>query len=459
MPYNRERGSKSGHMDLVKNPDVESFLANCNYMLEPNDADGQEIARAFIPTPPSDKLPLKVVASDASPYSEPLTDKFPSTQIGYVKISLVLVDLKEFNALTEPGSRYVDPFKAAKIHRNANGIAFTLPGSNIRYKGAKNVKDGFRRAVYDQYRGEHTNFKQGGAYTLADALLYMFGGQVTIGEGTEKCPSCGIHPLLPFVFSSIDYVLTCVSCGEEVYVTDKLRLHEQLSDFGDNTSAMTRFMNVTEHLLVASYVRLLLDINPVGLSKVGFIIDGPLAIFGQPAKIHAPLMAFYNRMTTELERRGLTPPVIIGLQKEGQVMEHARAINQFLTPNSYRPVDDEYRAKFIRGNEMLNANFGHETYYGQDFIYKTESGRIFTVGIPYPFPNKNNPAEFSKKKVDPKNYGDTIARAFSLIRYFEFDLYENAVVPIALAHRHASISLVPGGKVLDLVSRAALENH
>lgn len=455
MPYNRERGSKSGHMDLVKNPDVESFLQNCDYMREPSEADGQEIAKAFIPAPQSDKLPLKVVASDASPYSEPLTDKFPSTQLGYVKVSLVLVDLKEFDALTQPGTRYVDPFKAAKLHRNANGIAFTLPGSNIRYKGAKTVKDGFRKAVYEQYKDGRTNFKADDAYSLADTLLNISGGAIDV----DKCPSCGEAPANSFKFNSVNSVLTCPDCGEEVFLTDKLRLHEQLSDFGDNGSAMTRFMNVTEHLLIASCIRTLLDVDPVGLSNMGFIVDGPLAIFGQPAKIHAPLMAFYHRVSTELSRRGLTPPIIIGLQKDGQVMEHARAINRFVKPGSYRPVDDVYRAEFIRGNEMLNANFGHETYYGQDFILKTESGRIFTVGVPYPFPNKLNPAEFAKKKIDPTNYGEMLARAFSLIRYFEFDLYENAVVPIALAHRHASISLVPGGKVLDLVTRAGLGIH
>lgn len=455
MPYNRERGSKSGHMDLVKNPDVESFLQNCDYMREPSEADGKEIAKAFIPAPQSDKLPLKVVASDASPYSEPLTDKFPSTQLGYVKVSLVLVDLKEFDALTQPGTRYVDPFKAARLHRNANGIAFTLPGSNIRYKGAKTVKDGFRKAVYEQYKDGRTNFKTGGEYSLADTLLNISGGMIVL----DKCPSCGEASASSFHFNSVNSVLTCPVCSEEVFLTDKLRLHEQLSDFGDNGSAMTRFMNVTEHLLIASCIRTLLDVDPVGLSNMGFIVDGPLAIFGQPAKIHAPLMAFYHRVGAELSRRGLTPPVIIGLQKDGQVMEHARAINRFVNPGSYRPVDDVYRAEFIRGNEMLNANFGHETYYGQDFILKTESGRIFTVGVPYPFPNKLNPAEFTKKKVDPANYGETLARAFSLIRYFEFDLYENAVVPIALAHRHASISLVPGGKVLDLVTRAGLGVH
>jgi hypothetical protein len=452
MPYSREKTSKSGHMDLVRNPDVENFLSNCKYILEPSEADSLEIAKAFLPAPKSSNLPLKVVASDASPYSEPITDKFPSTQIGYVKISLVLVDLKEFEALVEPGSRYVDPFKAAKIHRNANGIAFTLPGSNVRYKGAKNVKDGFRKAVYDQYIDSRTNFKAGSAFTLADTLLSINEDKIQI----DKCPSCNQPQLFPFTFTSIQDVSVCHDCNEQVYLTDSLRLHEQLSDFGDNTSAMTRFMNVTEHLLIASFIRTLLEIDPVGLSRMGFIIDGPLAIFGQPAKIHSPLMAFYHRMKLDLEKRGLPAPVIIGLQKDGQVMEHARAINRYLPSGTFRPVDDKYRAEYIKGNEIQNANFGNETYYGQDFIFKTESGRIFTVGIPYPFSNKSNPAEFSKKKVEPIFYGEILGKSFSLIRYFEFDLYENAVVPIALAHRHASISLVPGGKVLDLVTKTGL---
>lgn len=60
--------------------------------------------------------------------------------------------------------------------------------------------------------------------------------------------------------------------------------------------------------------------------------------------------------------------------------------------------------------------------------------------------------------------GSSIADVFGsdCIRYraidtpgFE-DLYENAVIPVALAHRHASISLAPGGKVLDLVTRHGL---
>ena len=132
-------------------------------------------------------------------------------------------------------------------------------------------------------------------------------------------------------------------------------------------------------------------------------------------------------------------------------MEHARSLTPFLNDlfskkTVFRVVDDAYRGKYIC--DVQNINFGHETYYGQDFILKTESGRIFTIGIPYPFPDKQPRSDFAERKSNPANYGDLLSRSFDLVRYFEFDLYENAVVPVALAHRHASISLVPGGKVL-----------
>jgi hypothetical protein len=93
---------------------------------------------------------------------------------------------------------------------------------------------------------------------------------------------------------------------------------------------------------------------------------------------------------------------------------------------------------------------------GQDFIFKTEKGNVFTVGLPYPAAQKSGSADFAQLKVDLQRYGEQIGRAFDVVRHFELDLYENAVIPVALAHRHASISLTPGGRVLDLVTRNGL---
>lgn len=452
MPYKNQQAGKGGHSDIVRNPDVSVFLENCEYIREPSDKEGLEVAGSFLPAPGgTHPLPSKVAASDASIYNEPINGKFPSTQVGYVKVSIVLVDLKDFAALSAPGSRYVDPFKVAAMHRNADGVSFTLPGSNIRYAGEKTVRDGFRRAVFDQLRDGRTNFDPHGNYRVIDTLLLL-----SQHHAMQKCPVCSDKFSTPVAFTPKDLTCPCPACGTTLYATDVLSLHDEISDFGNNATVITRFMNVVEHLMMATLVRMLADKLPQTLSVMGFIIDGPLALFGRPAWVHKPLMALYFDIEQALAKKGLPPPIILGLQKDGQVMEHARAVQRFLTPNTYRPVDDEYREKWITGSPSDAATHGSETYYGQDFIFKTEHGGVFCVGLPYPMREKGNEVVFSVEKTKVAGYGDRIGRVFDVVREFEFDLYENSVIPIALAHRHASISLVPGGKVLDLVTRVGL---
>jgi len=143
MPYTRERASKGGHSDIVKNPDVSAFLDDCDYMRQPDENEAKSIAASYLSAPASDVLPKMVVASDASPYSEPINGKFPSTQVGYIKSSMVLIDVQKFNALIQPGARFVDPLLVAEMHRNADAFSFALPGSNIRYKGAGRYKTAF----------------------------------------------------------------------------------------------------------------------------------------------------------------------------------------------------------------------------------------------------------------------------------------------------------------------------
>ena len=140
-------------------------------------------------------------------------------------------------------------------------------------------------------------------------------------------------------------------------------------------------------------------------------------------------------------------------------MDHALLLERFLQDGVIRIIDDDYRNEFITGSDTPTANFGNETYYGQDFLFKTERGRIFNFALPYPFADKSHGGggtAFASAKVEIGRYGDLIERACDLIRHFEMDLYDNAIVPVALAHRHASISLVPGGKVLNLLVRSGL---
>jgi hypothetical protein len=450
MPYDGQQAGKRGHSDILRNPDIEAFLSACNYLKTPGEDVGHAIAAAYRLAPKSDVLAELVVASDASAYSQPINKHFPSTQMGYVKVSLMAFDMSDFNGLQAPGSPFVEPYKLAELHNKGRSVSFVLPGSNVRYKNLR-VQDGFRLAVYEQLSDERTKIRSDGC-SIKDMLYYLEGGQIEI----EKCPCCGEAG--SFVFKDNQDVSPCpkLECGAQVYVTDSLRIHEQISDHGDNTSAMTRFMNAAEHLQLATLVKAMADNNIDALSHTAVMLDGPLALFGQPAKYHASIQRFYHSVFEKCLTRGTRPPLIMGLQKEGMVMEHARSLAPYLKNGTYCPISDQYRAEFINGIAPLTDNFGHETYYGQDFIYKTESGRIFDVCLAYPFADKQDRKAFATKKSDVSNYDSWLGRTFALIRHLEFDLYADAVVPVALAHRHASISLKPGGTMLDVLTKKHL---
>lgn len=457
MPYDRQTAGKGGHSDFVRNPDVQAFLAECDYMRAPSDDEANAMAATFSKAPGGipPKLPDYVVASDASKSDTPIDDKLPSTQIGFIKVSHVLIEMAKYADLIDPKTRFVDPFKAADLHRNASPVTYTLPGSNIRFQHAKTVKDGFRRAVFKQLSADKAS-GSASRLILTDTLLALNGGAITL----DKCPSCG--EVGHFSFDNNTLQRNCLTCNEPIFLTDWLRLHEDISDFGNNTSAMTRMMNAVEHLLLAGLIHQVFKANPRALSKMAFVMDGPLAIFGQPAKLHSRIMAMLRTINLRLSELKLEPLLVVGLQKTGEVMDHANMLNKFLPNGVIRLLDDDYRNRYIKGSDSLASNFGNETYYGQDFLFKTERGRVFNFAVPYPFAGKGRAAEqkaFATAKADVSNYGSLIERACDLIRHFELDLYDSAIVPVALAHRHASISIVPGGKVLDIIAKTGLSSN
>jgi hypothetical protein len=456
MPYVRETSGKGGHADFIRNPDVQNLLANCDYLREPSDDEAKELASRFIRAPMGNppKLPRYVVASDASKSDAPINDKLPSTQIGFLKVSHVLVDMQKYADLIDPTNRFVDPFKVAEMHRAASPVTFTMPGSNIRYRGINSVRDGFRRALFDQLSADRSETQNG--QTLARTLVTLNGNTLVL----PACPRCGAQP--GPTFDRIKLLQHCGACGAEVYATDFLRLHGGISDFGDNSSAMTRMMNAMEHLMLAGFILQVFETQPQLLSDIAFILDGPLAIFGEPAKLSQRLQALIFRVNERLTQLGLQPMLVLGLQKTGGVMNHALLLERFLPDGVLRIIDDDYRNQYITGGDSPAANFGNETYYGQDFLFKTERGRIFNFSITYPLQDNTfggSGKAFAVAKVELARYGALVERACDLIRHFEMDLYDNALVPVALAHRHASISLVPGGKVLDLLMRSGLASQ
>ncbi len=465
MPYQGETASKASHQDLLKNPDVRAFLGACDYLRVPSPKEAQVMCAGFVAPPPTDgvALPRHVIAVDGSLYETSIDDQLPSTKVGYVKIGCVLIDLAQYSALRVEGGRYVDPFRVARLRDNNSPLTFPLPSANIRWKGKDSVRDGFRAAVDELLYSEMTRFdKADPATSLRTTLFHLAAlrpGPLGTGDPTRlrihKCPACDKGPV---EVCDVPGPQTCPHCAGEVYPSDCLRVWEEVGDYRSNAEALGRFMLLVEHMAPMHYLRHLAATSLPVVSGLAFFVDGPLAVFGNGAWLHGSIMRYLARIDDQLAEIGHPPVAMIGLQKTGQVADYCHLIDRYLPPNRLFAIDDDYRYRYILGGRDVAGNgFGFETYYGQDFVFKTPSGRTFVMALPYPFADKDKgPTGFRVVKTELGRYTN-LPRALALIKHFESDLYENAVVPIALAHRYTAISLEPGGKALELLTRKLLQ--
>lgn len=464
MPYQGELANKASHFDIVKNPDVSKFLEECDYLKEPSEEEVNTVVGTFLKVPSFDNvtLPSNIIAIDGSRHESNIHERFPNTRVGYIKVSSVLIKMDEFDAIKI--GRFVDPFRVAALRDNSSAMTVAVPSSNIRWNNQNSVSESFRAKVDEFFYGESTRFAADDPKTSLRTTLFQMASRRPKPMGTEsadtlkvdKCPSCQNGPL---TLEDRSDQQKCSHCGACVYPTDSLRLWEEVSDYQSNLTAITRLMVVIEHLLPIHYIRHLAVNALSSLSQTAFFFDGPLAVFGTSAWLHGSIMRFIFETNNRLRKKGRAGFVVIGLQKTGQVVDYFNSIDRYIPKNRLLALGDEYRYKYIfSGREPAGNGFGFETYYGQDFIYKTEDGRTFVFSLPYPFSSKSIAGfDFIQEKTNFFHYLD-LPRALALINHFQTDLYENAVIPIALANKYTAISLVPGGRVLDILTRRGIEN-
>lgn len=390
---------------------------------------------------------------------------------------MVALDMNAYRKLGA-GSIYVDPLAVNRLLQS-DALSMALPGSNMKRVDFVNAAEGYRFYVQRYYDGERTTIGES-KETLLDTLICLlrYNGDV-VTQGDEECvrvdgcpnsecssnqaDSSGKKPApITFYVPLGDRTTRCPECDGMVLVVDAIRIGEAFVESGSNAETYGRTMLASEHLLVAHWIRHYRENHLQLLSQLGFVLDGPLSISGESAKLHTPMLMLIHDANRDLAREGMDAVLVMGLTKTGMTVDHFANLHWPLPEQDKAEelrdfafaITDEYRYKYITPRpRATNRAFGSETYYGQDIFVRTGRGHEFVISLPYPTRTKND-ATFSQL-FEVAQYS-TAGRAFELIRTLESDLYTNALVPVILAHEYASISLVPGGKVLDLATARAM---
>ena len=449
MPYQNELADKTSHIDIIQNPDVSEFLSKCR-KVEYNEDAISSVGNMFSrPTDNGFNKPDNIISIDGSFYESSIKKQFPSKKVGFIKVGVVLLKYKSLTSI-QGTTNFVDPFEVAKFRENNDAYTFVLPSTNIVYDDCDNVQESFRKALdeqFDRLRSDKNN-----SNTSLKATLLQMASYLKDGIKLSKCPCCGKESDDIYIDGNDP---KCPHCGKRLFLTDILRVWEQVEDMFSNQSALSRTMNVIERLLAIHYIRTIVesmkDSFSNTLENLCFFIDGPLAVFGEPAKFHACFMKYLDELNQTMRKNNKSDILMVGIQKSGAINDFLMLIKEHIQCGEVYCLSDDFRNKFINLNKKpANNTFGAETYFGQDFLYKNKKGNVFVFNVPYPFGEKVG--DFKNAKSNIKNYKN-LKIYTDLLDDFDCDMYENALVPTVLAHKYTAISLAPGSKVLDLLSK------
>lgn len=450
MPQKRgetfETARKLGHVPIIENELVQEELQDFETReTNPEEAPIKDYSVSVDELPDIGKDPDYLLSIDGSPREVPTNDDYPSNRIGFIQIAAVLTNLQLMDA--QQTERFVDPAQVQEIDKSSLQD-IVLPSSNYTVEGCQTTLDSWRKTVFQIFQNREIEDKN----LLEIFLDVIESNERYVGERTidvYRCPNpeCPTTGTKPHIHVDAYEGGKCDDCGINVYPTDSLRTHERVNQNQSNQTAITAVMNVLEHLTMCAYLLYLHRTSPERLSRVGFVMDGPLAIFDTPAWFHEPILETIDEVYTEQREMGYSPPILVGIEKSGSFRDHADNIEEEMKTHTVLGMDNEYIYNYVMTG-TTDLEYGSKTYYGQKFIYKSESERTFVLTLPQ-LPDG--------PKHDPQSY-PLMRSTLESLSQVETALYDDATIPITLAHQHASIPLKTGSRVLELFSKEALND-
>lgn len=455
MPYFNERANKFSHERIINNKKLSEKLNRYKivYDITENNEGMESIKSSFVERDGTNVRNVEYILSVDSSYMEiPVNEEIPTAKIGIINFSSSIINLKIKTSVYDSG--FINPQKFNEIY-NSSLLTFICPTYNVTLRADTEVSvlDCIRKEIYDFY---YIN-KPFSDIKIIDTLFNVMSSNMESFELTCTQKTCGKKNIFRLNDVGVE-PFRCPACNNLLYITDYLRLNEAIDfDFG-NSTILTRFAQVSEHLININAIDSLLKHRSYDiLSKTAFIIDGPLAIYGEPAKLNRSILKYLHKVSNQINQE----IIYFGILKTGIVKDHFNLLikrmnkkDDQIFKNSFMLVNDDYRFKYIQKAPQQNKYFGQEVLFGQDYLFYSRDKKRFVISVLYPVDSRD--IKFGDIVFDYKNYKN-LNTILNLVNDISIDLYEDAILPVALAHKYAAISLNPGTNILEIFIKKHLE--
>lgn len=398
---------------------------------------------------PSGWMPDFVLAIDGSEEEVPVKNGYPLAAIGYVTVASVLLDVAKMVKLDS--QRPVDP-KEFRTIESTESIDSALPTTNVVIDDEFDTPASFRRALFELLKNKRMSEHGESLLDTYEALLVN-----KPLPDRQKCPieDC-LLPENDYQRSLGEYKCRCLN-NRSLFSTDALRIHESMKLDSSNVSALTQVMNVLERLWLVHFLRTLEaeKLLPV-LQRMAIVIDGPLAVFDDPAWLSTVIQKELERLNKEV-RKAIHDEqfdiLILGIEKSGAFVEHFVELDK--GPNGEMDYFPRQTAMLLTNDYIKQRivfssserEYGRNTYFGRKVFYKAKSGALIVANTP--FLSKDH----SNIKCANVDQFPRLADAMSLLDKLVSARYRNSLTPIISAHAEAAIPLNLGKRVLEQLAR------
>ncbi len=449
MPYetvagSHEIASRLGHSAAAVRAiaDNRTFHVPAEALRDADDIKTKVRPRSDFVFPDAKRL-TAALAIDGSYVVERIRDGLPSVLYGFAQAAAAYVDLTIME--TQAAERFVDPYEIERAVNTAL-VTLDLPVAGAYTREGVGIATSWREAIDGLFRTKKVQVNRLDE-SLLDLLFLLHGRPgATANRVPVNCPTedCQKDVLVPA--SGVE----CIACNEWLYPTDVLRIHEEVGEEGSNQSALGRLMSVVELLVLVGLATLLWEQSRYDLlPRTLFIVDGPLAVYGPPAKLRARALEYFQFMDAGTPGDG---PYLCGLEKTGAMVDFARQLarHEIVRPGELLVCDQEILARVTNATNV--QAYGKETYWGRKFIYRALDGRVV---VPTVMPAVGAPYDGNGGKPDPADY-PTLSAILDVIDRTGSSMYVDGIIPVAAAHGRAAFPIGVGTDVLRLVASQRL---
>ena len=435
MPFENETATGESLIALQKSEALRDFEGVIAVRDEAHKKDPPQIAEIER----SDWLPLRVVAIDGSNITHKVKNGFPGAEASLVMLSVVFIDVSKLAGI-EPGE--IPSPRVFNEMDHASTLDAVLPGSNV--VRANDSDDSptrfFRKTVFDALSGSLD--------TSHESLLDTW-RSITSGRTAQiRCPIDGCTK--DFKIGTRAYTCAC-DRSETLFETDAFRFHERFNELGSNGEVHGEVRHVLEVLSLVNILRFFERDDRIHyLRDCAFVLDGPLAVFGQPAWIAPYVRNEIQRISAKARKRNGCDLLLFGVEKSGQYVSHFFDIDwtdengsrSKFAPGTTIIPDAKYINRNIVFRPENSKPSGVDTYFGRKIFYKTRNSAHAVL----------NSAIVNEHGADFHNVSPAafprLGDALNILDHLSTYLYQDGFMPLVRAHAHAAIPLKRGTEIL-----------